>query len=312
MGGTKCAGLVLSRSGDVLAEDRVRSPDTAKLSTADAVTALLATFEGLVRALQTALDHARVGELIDAVGVGVPGLVNAAGELQFAPHLPGVVDLGLRAALEERLGLPVRLDNDNTAAARAEAALGAGVGAHDMLYVGLGTGIGGAFFSDGRLVGGGSGFAGELGHVSVDPIGRSCVCGRRGCWETVASGNALARIGADYGVVTGVDPDGEPSATGVVVRARSGNLEALAAVDAWTRHLADGLVNLVLTLDPDRVVLGGGVILDAAPLVLPRLASRMEAMLGRAKGHRRLPPVHVARLGVRAGSIGAAVLARDA
>src|SRR5262249_12062977 len=125
------------------------------------------------------------------VGVGVPGLVDRAGILRFAPNLPGVVDLDVaghvRAGLDAAVG--VRVENDATAATWGERTYGEGQGCDDLLLVTLGTGIGSGLVSGGRLVHGASGFAGEAGHMVVDVGGVPCPCGKRGCWERYASGS---------------------------------------------------------------------------------------------------------------------------
>src|SRR5439155_4267659 len=115
----------------------------------------------------------------------------------FAPNLPGVAELPLRARLSLRLGLPVQVDNDATCAAWAEREAGAGRGADDMVLVTLGTGIGGGLVRGGALDRGAHGFAGEIGHMVVDPHGPPCPCGRTGCWERFASGSGLGRLARD-------------------------------------------------------------------------------------------------------------------
>ncbi len=180
MGGSKCLSVAVGADGAVQCQSVRPTPSGAGPAE-------------VIDALVDAVDACR-GEAPDAtaVGIGMPGLVTAHGVLRFAPHLPGVVDLPVAAEVGRRVGLPVVVGNDNTAAAIAEHRIGAGRGAPDLLFVGFGTGIGGAFLSAGRPVLGANGFAGELGHVVVDPAGVDCVCGRRGCWETTASGTALA------------------------------------------------------------------------------------------------------------------------
>ncbi len=131
-----------------------------------------------------------------AVGVGVPGLVDAAGVLRAGAHLQAVSDLPLRDGLAERCNVPVAVDNDANGHAVAEHRGGAAVGVDHAVVVTLGTGIGAGLIVDGRLVRGAHGFAGEPGHMVVDPNGPPCPCGQRGCWEQFASGNGLAPAGA--------------------------------------------------------------------------------------------------------------------
>ena len=127
-----------------------------------------------------------------AIGIGVAGLVDVDSRtLRWMPHRPGT-DVALGADVEARLGLPVVMDNDANLAALAEATRGAGVGHRMVLTVAVGTGIGGGLVIDGRIERG-RGHLGEIGHMTVDPTGPQCSCGRRGCWEALASGTALDR-----------------------------------------------------------------------------------------------------------------------
>ncbi len=290
MGGSKCLSVVVDASHRILGRHVRPTPGTGA---ADVLDALAEAVEQCRRDRPDAV----------AVGVGMPGLVTAAGVLRFAPHLPGVVDLDVAGELESRIGLPVHVGNDNTAAAIAEHRAGAGYGAPDLLFVGFGTGIGGAFLSAGRPVRGAHGFAGELGHVVVDPSGLPCICGRVGCWETVASGTALARAAAAAGL---------GSAEEAVAAARNGDPAARGVVLNWSDVIARGLADLVMILDPDRIVIGGGPALAAAPVMLEGLGARIAGHLGRAGAHRQIPAVATATLGVPAAAIGAAIAARDA
>ena len=157
---------------------------------------VLARRESALAAVDLAPQIARlVAELRDsapsgvaALGVGVPGLVNPqTGRVVISSDIPSVVREDLRASLAQTSGLPVALDNDANAGALGEYAAGAGRASRNMFYVTIGTGIGGALILDGRLWRGASGFAGEFGHITIDPEGVECTCGNTGCLETVAS-----------------------------------------------------------------------------------------------------------------------------
>ncbi len=132
-----------------------------------------------------------------SVGIGVPGLVDGDDVFRYGPNLPDVVDIALGARLTDRLERRVCVDNDATCATIAEFACGAGVGHDDGLLLTIGTGIGGGLVVDGRVRHGAHGFAGEPGHMLIDPSGPLCPCGRRGCWERYASGSGLGRLGRD-------------------------------------------------------------------------------------------------------------------
>jgi glucokinase len=246
--------------------------------------------------------------------VGVPGLVDRAGVLRFAPNLPGVVDLAIRAELEARLGVPVRVDNDATCAAWGERQVGAARGYDDVILATLGTGIGGGIVAGGVLVRGTNGFAGEIGHMIVDPNGPPCPCGQRGCWERFASGGGLGRLGQAAAAagravrileLAGGDPalvHGEH----VTVAAAEGDAEARAVLVELARWVALGLVNLTNAFDPRAFVLGGGLI-EAGELLLGPVRTAFVSLLSSAS-HR--PPIDIvaATLGEHAGAIGAASL----
>ena len=176
IGGTKCLGVVIDGAGAVLREERRSTPfgPEALLEVLDQLAGALAPF--------------------DSFGVGAAGLVSTDGVWRAAPNVGGVWDFPIRDALVARLDCPVRVDNDATCATLAEWQVGAALGATDVVLVTLGTGIGGGMVSGGLLVRGANGFAGEPGHMVVDPNGPPCVCGRRGCWERFASGSGLARL----------------------------------------------------------------------------------------------------------------------
>ncbi len=267
-------------------------------------------------ALALAVADVAAGRPVAGVGVAAAGFVDAAGErVMFAPHLPWRDDQ-VRLRLEERFGSPVALDNDANCAARAELAGGAAVGASQAVVVTMGTGIGGAVVVGGEVVRGRNGMAGEFGHTQVVPDGHPCECGHRGCWEQYASGNALlrlarARIGPEPTLLDELC-GGEPARlTGPMITraAEDGDLvarQAFASVGDW---LGVGLANLVATLDPEVVVVGGGVSAAGDRLLDPARAALRRALVG--AGHRVVPPVLRAKYGPEAGAVGAVFLARE-
>lgn len=261
VGGTKVLGVAL-RDGEVVASTRRPTmQDRAAL-----LASLRETADGLAPQAP--------------VGLGVPGFVSTAGLITSAPNLPGLA--GVSAAdLADALGRPVGVGNDANCAALAEWRHGAGVGVDDLVLLALGTGIGAGFVVGGRLLTGGAGFGGEVGHMIVDPDGPQCPCGQRGCWERFASGAALDRAGHDD-----------------------------RAVDDWARWVALGVVNVLNLLDPQLVVVAGGVA-DAADVLLPRVAAWRDRLWNGA-GTRTPAPLVAGRLGQRAGAIGAALLTDSA
>lgn len=257
IGGTKTHGVVLEPDGTVLAQVRRETVPGAE--------GLLATAHAVFEALR-----AETGlPLTDRLGVGVPGLVDVGrGVLRHAVNL-GVDgdDLPLRRLLSERLGVPVVVENDVNAAALAAQAL---TGVDDVVYLSLGTGLAAGVVVDGRLRRGAHGAAGEIGHVPVDPAGEVCGCGQRGCLETVASGRAVARA---WPTVRG------HSAAALFAAAASGDAKAVAVRDRFCWGVASAVRVVGLTIDPERIVVGGGVAEVGEPL--REGVVRQLALLGR-------------------------------
>ncbi|WP_322919836.1 ROK family protein [Nocardioides renjunii] len=244
IGGTKTHGVVVGDDGTVLAQVR-RSTEPG----AEGVVATAArVFEDLGRAMGSPLTC--------SVGVGVPGLVDVErGMLRHAVNL-GVNgdDLPLRDLLAARLGVPVVVENDVNAAALAARAL---VAADDVVYLSVGTGLAAGLVIDGRLRRGEHGAAGEIGHLPIDPAGAACGCGQFGCLETVASGRALAKAWPTV--------DGPPAAA-LFAAAADGDPGAVAVRDRFCWGVACAVRALGLTIDPECIVLGGGVAEVGEPL----------------------------------------------
>jgi glucokinase len=300
VGGTKCLAVALS-GGAVVAEEQVPTPRGEE-----------AVIEAMVTVAQSVAGEA--GPLA-AVGVGVPGLVDRDGVLRFAPNLPGVIGLPVGDELRGRLGVPVRVDNDATCAAWGERQAGAGQGFDEMVLVTLGTGIGGGIVSGGCVQRGQNGFAGEVGHMVVDPHGPPCPCGQRGCWERFASGSGLGRLAREAALAGGAArivalAGGDAEAVrgehvSLAIAEGDGDAGRVMADFAW--WLALGLVNLAQIFDPQAFVLGGGLV-AAGDALLDPVRSTFTSLFA---GTELRPPVEIlpASLGPRAGAIGAAFLA---
>jgi len=185
------------------------------------------------------------------------------------------------------------------------------------VMVTLGTGIGGGFIFDGQLFTGARGYAAEIGHMVVDPQGIECPCGRLGCWERYASGVALGRMARERalegGLVAAIElaggKPGEVRGEHVTAAAASGDADALAVLDEFSEWLAVGLANLVAVLDPDRIVLGGGVISSHELFVEPT-QRHVDRLLMEAE-HRPVVPIVPAALGPEAGAVGAGLFAAE-
>lgn len=311
LGGTKILGRVL----DPL--DATRALHEHRVDTPRGGDKIVDAIEQVVLALGDAASGAGHGA-VGAVGVGAAGLVDLGGVLRFAPNLPTVVDLDLPSELEVRLGVPVIVDNDANCATWGECAAGAAAGAREAILVTLGTGIGGGVVVGGELRRGAFGFAGEPGHMIIDPNGPPCPCGRSGCWERYASGSGmgrLAREAVEAGVaervveLAGGDPE-RVRGEHVTRAAADGDAEALAIVDRFAWWVAVGVANLVNLLDPEVVVIGGGLADAGALLLDPVRRNYAEVLL--ASEHRPPARIELAALGSDAGAIGAGLLAARA
>jgi glucokinase len=249
--------------------------------------------------------------------VGAAGLVDRrTGILAYAPNLAwrGV---DIPDVVSGALGIPATVDNDCTTAAFGEWRLGAARGIDDVLYVGVGTGVGGGLILGGRLHRGAVGFAGEIGHIVVEPDGPPCGCGNRGCWETVASGGAITREGrlavtrhAHSSIVELADGDPR-SVTGLTVTeaARAGDPAARGILAEVGTRLGEGIAGLVNVLDPRVVVVGGGAAEAGELLLAPARAAYARTVEGRDL--RPGVAIVAGALGPDAAAIGAALLALD-
>jgi len=304
IGGTKIAGGVVDEAGTILTMDRRVTPSRSPEGVEKAVVELVHQF---------AADYA-----VEAVGIGAAGFVDEKrSRVLLAPNL-GWVDEPLRMAIESETKLPVVVENDANAAAWGEYRFGGVDTFAEMVCVTVGTGIGGGLVFGGQLYRGAHGVAAEFGHLSIEPGGRLCGCGNRGCWEQYASGNALVRearllaserrdeaeVMLDLGDGTPEGVEGEH----ITEAARLGDPVALAAFDSLARWLGLGMADVTALLDPGIFVIGGGVS-EAGDLLLGATRRAFVNALS-GKDSRPLPEIRLAKLGNEAGLIGAADLAR--
>ncbi|MCS6710489.1 ROK family glucokinase [Brachybacterium sp. EF45031] len=304
IGGTKIAAGLVDEDGRLLARAQRTTPATdpelIEAAVADAVTEL------------------RQGRVVGAIGVGAAGFVDARRRtVVFAANLAWR-HRPLADELEALTGLPVVVENDANAAGWAEFRFGAAREADHMLMLTVGTGLGGAVVHDGRLLRGSGGFAAEVAHVTAVPDGQWCGCGNRGCLEQYTSGRALvkaARRRLRAGDPTlealrseaGGDPSGVdgPLVTRLAQQGDAGCISLLADLGHW---LGVGTASLAAVLDPEVIVVGGGV--SAAGELLLQPARDSFATHVTARLHRQMPRFVLASTGNDAGMIGAADLAR--
>ena len=287
LGGTKIAAAVV-RDGRVIDRGRLETPQTGFADVLDA----------LVAAARPLLDaHPEV----PAVGIGCPGPLDfERGRVRFAPNIAGMEDAPLVEALEERLALPVVLENDANAAGYAEHRYGAARDLVSSMYVTLSTGIGGGIFVGNEVLRGAHGLAGEIGHMVLLPGGPTGGDGHPGTWEALAAGRAIARD-ASYVFSRSVTTEE------AFALARAGDRHALAIVEQAARFTGLALGNLVKVVDPGGFVLGGGLT-AVGDFYIGRVRSSLDAAL---VGYPSVE-VRVAELGGDAGVVGAAAVAGHA
>lgn len=299
IGGTAVRAAVIDQAGSIVAATRAGTPHTA------------ADTEDLLVQL---VDRLRAEYPVAAVGLAVAGFISTdREEVMFAPHLAWR-DAKVPSLLSARLQLPVVMDHDVNCAVWAEYVHGAAAGSPVALLIALGTGIGAGLLVDGRIYRGAHGVAPELGHLTVVPDGRSCPCGKHGCWERYCSGTALAATAMHRWRQAGRSlpddlPDDELTGTVVAAAAAEGDPEALAAVDELGHWLGVGMALAADVLDPELIVIGGGVS-GAAPLYLPKARQVMAETITGGR-HRPHPRIELATFGDRAAAIGAGLMAQQ-
>jgi glucokinase len=305
IGGTKVLGGVVDEDGRILAQARGETP-------ADDVSRTLDRIVEVITKLTA--DHE-----VEAIGIGAAGWIDAKrATVLFAPNLAWRNE-PLRDEVARHVTVPVVVENDANVAAWAEFQYGAAADATDsMVMFTIGTGIGGALIIGGELVRGAHGIAGELGHITAVPDGRPCGCGKRGCIEQYASGKALVRFARANAahepeqatVLLGLAGGDPRKITGplVTAAARQGDQASLTAFAEVGHWLGTGLADLVQIVDPQVLVVGGGVI-DAGDLLLTPARASFTAELAQ-RGRLPIGEIRGALLGNTAGVVGAADLAR--
>lgn len=263
--------------------------------------------ESLQRDAGLLLDEARAfGSSVQAIGISFGGPVDVkTGSTLLSHHVEGWEGVPLRHLFEEWFGLPTAIDNDANVGALGEWKFGAGVGCWDMVYINVGTGIGGGVIANGQVVRGTNNLAGEIGHTTIDPSGPVCTCGRRGCLESFASGPAIERRFRERFLSEGLEPVG---CREIFSKAAAGDADATATVVEAADYLARGIGASVSLLNPELVVLGGGLSETGELLFGPINEFLPRYILPQATGVRVVPAV----LGYDAGVRGAIALAMEA
>ncbi len=306
LGGTKIYTALAAGDGKILTETKL--PTEAEKGQEHVVGRIIETIEYVQNAAAVPPGTVR------ALALGAPGpLDTKKGIIHFAPNLRWH-NVPIAQILEERMSLPVSLDNDANLAALGEHVFGAGRGVANMVYITVSTGVGGGLILDGKLYRGSADGAGEIGHMMVSPGGPLCSCGNRGCLEAVASGTAIAREAKDLvargggqKILTAAEGDpGKISAAEVAAAAAGGDPEAIFIITKAAHFIGIGIANILNLLNPSLVVLGGGV-MKIGELLWKGITLKVESRTMEAA--RRAVRLVPAELGGRSGVMGAIALA---
>ena len=306
IGGTKVLGGVVDETGAIISRARRDTPAEGGVALTQAIA-------------DVALELMKDSE-IESVGVSVAGFISADRKTILAtPNIKDWNGVNLDYELTSRIGLPVVIENDANSAAWGEFKFGAGRGKENILMLTVGTGIGGGIVVNRNLLRGSFGIAAEIGHLRIVPNGLLCGCGAYGCFEQYGSGTALLRhareaiqahpdraskiLNRGDGSIEGVN------GTAITEAARDGDELALSIFETTGDYLGAGIASLAVILDPEAVVIGGGVI-DAGDILLNPIRSSVDKYMPFAGKHPH-PQIVAAQLGNEAGLVGVADLARS-
>ena len=307
LGGTKIITALISSKGQMIAREYCLA--LAEEGPESVINRLLSAVDHLLSQRNIASSQ------LDSISIASAGAINSEkGLITSSPNLPGWYDIPLRDIVRERYRVNTFLINDASAAALGEHHLGAGKGVNNLIYLTVSTGIGGGIIINGKLYSGPCGSAGEIGHMTIDVNGPRCNCGNIGCWETLASGTAVAketirRISHGEGSSLTEIVEGKIeniTAEKVGVAAQGGDSLALEVISRTATYLGVGMVNLVNIFNPEMIIVGGGLSKMGDLLLNPaRQVVRERAFQLSAQAVRIVP----AQLGDDAGVLGAAIFA---
>lgn len=282
LGGTKIATALVTTSGRVVSQDYM--PSLAEEGVDAVIGRIIAGIDNVL--VRGGVDRSGVTSLV----VAAAGAIDTRqGVVTASPNLPGWVDVPLRNIMQAAVGIDTLLLNDASAAALGEHRFGAGRGTQHLVYITVSTGIGGGLIFNGKLYSGSSGSAGEVGHMTIDDNGPRCNCGNTGCLELYASGKAVARDaqrmvakGAKTRILRMADWEAANiTAKTVAAAAREGDQVALEVIHRAASYLGIGLANLINIMNPDMIVVGGGMsrmgdlLMDPARTVASQRAFRL-------------------------------------
>ncbi|MGA8942721.1 MAG: ROK family glucokinase [Thermoactinomyces sp.] len=303
LGGTSMKLGVVSSEGQVIRETE---KPTMKEEGPDGVIGRM-----VLHARNLAKEAGIPWNAIKGIGVGLPGFLDIpGGVVKYMTNL-GWTDIPIRDLLESAWQVPVKIDNDANVAALGEVWSGAGTGEQNAVCITIGTGVGGGIITEGKLLHGAKGFAGEIGHIQIDPAGHLCNCGQTGCLETISSATGMVRFvrqAVSAGDQTSLAPfvhDGSLSTRHIFAEANRGDPVAKESVDRAVHALAQAMATISVVINPSLFIIGGGVS-QAGEALLNPLRKKYQCLT--QKNASQDVRIVLAQLGNRAGFIGAAGL----
>ena len=291
IGGTFVKAAIVNKTGEIIISEKVPTPKTGELLPQ----MVIEIIEGLVKKAEL-----EIGD-IKNIGIGAPGVCDSKrGVIVNCPNIEGCRDVEICGKIEEKLGIPARVDNDANCAALGEYMLSE-TKSEGFVFVTLGTGVGGGIILDGKILRGINSAAGEIGHIVIDKGGEMCNCGRRGCWERYASVSALVRQSKEAGF------SGNVSGKSIFAEKRSGNKKAEKVIDTWLRYVAEGICDMVNIFQPDEIVIGGGISREGDEILEP-VKKFVEENCITDKEEARFTKIRISSLFNDAGVVGASFL----
>lgn len=304
IGGTKVSAGVVDSDGNMISSDKRSTPISGGVE-------LIATIIDLIKSFQSKYE-------IAGIGISIAALISAdQGTIVGAPNIANLSKLNFVEELKKSFNLPVVAENDANSAMWAEYKFGSAKNLNPVMFFIIGTGMGGGLVIDGKLFKGANGIGAEFGHMIVQPNGIKCGCGANGCIEQYASGSALMRYAKEEMKADPIkakellkysDASGDISGATLTTAAKQGNEIALSAFNKQADWLGSACASYTLLLDPQAIVIGGGVV-EAGELFLNPVRLAMEKYMPFAGSH-LLPKIVAAKYGNDAGLIGAADLVR--
>lgn len=291
IGGTKTALAIVNKDGEVISRKKLVTDTTIEPTL---------MISRMVEAVKEMLIEESIKETeLTGIGVGAPGPLDISrGMITYPPNLPLWRNVAIVEEIKQHFDVPVRLENDASAAAVAEQHLGHGVGYKDILYITISTGIGSGIISNHRLVSGSKGNAGDIGHMVIDPAFGQCTCGLFGCLEHICSGTAISREASKI--------KGTTISTAEAFRLYEEKDEEITEyLDVVINRMGMAFTSMINALDPEVIIIGGGVSQVGEPLFNPIRAFVKDHTLNRDAGD---TPIVPAKLNQDAGVIGAALL----